>query len=201
MEHKKAPLGTYAHHERHWHYVHRHRTRKVNHTTREILIGQMISILGAVVAGYVLDLNKNQLTTMVGAFLILPGVFDLGGSVAGAMAARLNHRLADNHAPRLVLRDSLLHALFLICAASVVLAVFGASLGALFFDADYMRLFVVTIVSAVCTGVIGLPIVAGATYFAFRRGVDADNFIGPIETSVFDTLTVITVTILVGVIG
>lgn len=194
----KVPLGTYAHHERHWHYVHMRRTRKVSHTAREILIGQIISVVGAIVAGLVLDFNKAELASMVGVFLILPGVFDLGGSVAGAMGARLNHRLGQQGASdRHIIRDSVLHAFMLICFSAVFLGLFGAILGRLIFDADLWQLFMVTFMSAVAAAIVGLPIIAIATVLAKKKGVDADNFIGPIETSVFDALTILTVTLMV----
>ncbi len=116
-----APLGTYAHHERHWHYVRRRRTRKKTHTSREILAGQLLSVSGSVLAGYVLDLTKLELASMAGVFVLLPGVFDLGGSVAGAMGARLNHRLSLGAPTRAVLRDAILHAFLLLVTASLFL--------------------------------------------------------------------------------
>lgn len=200
MSQTKIPLGTYAHHTRHWHYIRRRRTREANHTAREILIGQMVSVTGAVLSGLVLDLNKAQLATMAGAFLILPGVFDLGGSIAGAMGARLNHRLEEGAPAGKVYRDSLLHAFSLICFSSVFLGIFSAVFGVLFFDADFVRLFLVSSLATIAAAVVGLPIVGGATVLAIKRGVDADNFIGPIETSIFDTLTILTVTLMVVVL-
>lgn len=197
MSEAKVPLGTYAHHERHWYYVRKRRTRKVNHTTKEILIGQIVSVVGAVVAGLVLDFNKTELATMAGVFLILPGVFDLGGSVAGAMGARLNHRLGQGAPLKHVIRDSLFHAFMLICFSAVFLGMFGAILGRLIFDADLWRLFMVAFLSAIAAAAVGLPVIAVATVLAKKRGLDADNFIGPIETSVFDTLTILTVTLMV----
>lgn len=197
MTKTSIPLGTYAHHERHWHYVRSRRLRKTNHTAKEILIGQIVSVVGAVIAGLVLDFNKAELATMAGVFLILPGVFDLGGAVAGAMGARINHRLGEGAPTRHVLRDSLLHAFTLICFSAVFLSIFGAILGRLLFDADLWRLFMVAFLSAIAAAVVGLPVIAIATVLAKKRGLDADNFIGPIETSVFDTLTVLTVTLMV----
>jgi cation transporter-like permease len=195
-----APLGTYAHHERHWHYVRRRRTRKKTHTSREILAGQLLSVSGSVLAGYVLDLTKLELASMAGVFVLLPGVFDLGGSVAGAMGARLNHRLSLGAPTRAVLRDAILHAFLLLVTASLFLGLIAASIGAGLFHGEFIKLFAITVGSAVLTSAVGLPVVALATLKAFRRGVDPDNFIGPIETSIFDTLTILCVTFMVVVL-
>ena len=85
----------------------------------------------------------------------------------------------------------------LICFSAVFLGLFGAIFGRFLFDADLWRLFMVTFMSAVAAAAVGLPVIAVATVFAKKRGLDADNFIGPIETSVFDTLTILTVTLMV----
>lgn len=193
----KVPLGTYAHHERHWHYVRKRRMQRAGRTSKEILVGQLVTIFGAVVAGLILDLNKAELATMAGAFMIMPGVFDLGGAVAGAMGARLNHRLDQGVPVRHVTRDALLHAFTLICFSAVFLGIFAAILGMLLFDADFWRILMVTFLSAVAAAVVGLPVIAVATVAAKKKGLDADNFIGPIETSLFDTLTVLAITIMV----
>lgn len=192
-----VPLGTYAHHERHWHYVRKRRTRKKTHTSREILAGQLISVSGSVLAGYVLDLTKLELASLAGVFVLLPGVFDLGGSVAGAMGARLNHRLSLGGQPRAIIRDAIIHAFMLMIAASLLLATLAGLIGSVLFDGDFVKLFGITTGSVIISGIIGLPLVAGATFAAHKKGVDPDNFIGPIETSIFDTVTILCVTLLV----
>ncbi len=199
-EKQKIPIGTYAHHARHWHYVRRRRTRKVRHTTREILVGQILSVSGAMVAGLMLDLNKVHISALAGAFLVLPGVFDLGGSIGGALSARLNHRLGTGAPARAVLRDSLLHSLMLLIAASVVLGLAGAGIGSLFLDTSFLHLFVVTAIATTAAGSVGLPLVAIGTFLAWKKGLDPDNFIGPVETSFFDTLAVLALAAAIGLV-
>lgn len=197
---RAAPIGTYAHHERHWHYVRKRRVQTAGRTAKEILAGQLITIFGAVLAGVMLDLTKDGMATMAGVFMIMPGVFDLGGSVAGAMAARLSHRLDENTPVKHVVRDSLIHAFTLVCFAAVFLGIFGGILSWLLFNADFWRILMTTFISAMIAATVGFPIIASSTLLARKNGLDADNFIGPIETSLFDTLTVLAITITVAVI-
>lgn len=189
-----------AHHERHWHYVKARRSDRKNHTTKEILIGQIISVVGALIAGVILDTSKNNLALMVGAFLILPGVFDLGGSIAGAMGARINHRLEMGYPVRKVFRHSFFHAMLLVMVSSIVLGIFGGLVGVLLFDANFFQLLFTTIGASILSGLIGFPMVGLATIIAVKKKVDADNFIGPVETSVFDALTILSIVIFIAVV-
>ncbi|MCU0666998.1 MAG: magnesium transporter [Patescibacteria group bacterium] len=192
-----TPVSNLGHHGHHWHYIKKRRTRKVHHTTKEILIGQMVSISGALIAGLALELSKTELIAMAGAFLILPGVFDLGGSIAGAMGARINHHLQNDTPLNKLASSAVKHSFLLLSVAGLVVALCGATIGSLLFDGEFIRIFTVAYFSILIAGLLGLPIVAIGTIKAFKIGLDPDNFIGPIETSVFDTLTVLVVTMMV----
>lgn len=186
-----------AHHAHHWRYVRRRRARAKSQNAREIFMAQLITLTGSIIAGYILDVSKLHLAGVVGVFLILPGVFDLGGSIAGAMGARIGHRLEEGHEPGKVMHDSLMHAYALVAVASVFLAFFGATLATVLFGAVFWRIFVITIAATLLASAIGMPIVAHAAYRIFKRGADTDNIIGPLDTSLFDALSIIMVTFVV----
>src|SRR5687768_9053511 len=81
----------------HWRFLYsRRRNRRLAKDFREIILGQGISIVGAIAAGYFLELTKTQLISVMGVFMLLPGVFELGGAMAGAFGAKLNH-IYENH--------------------------------------------------------------------------------------------------------
>ncbi len=189
-----------AHHGHYWHYVRRHRKHYAKQDLREIVIGQIVSLSGAIVAGYVLDLQKLHLAALAGVFMIMPGVFDLGGSIAGAMGARIGHRLGEGHPPEKVIHDSMMHAFALVGVASIFLGLFGATLAALLFDGSFGKVLFVSVSSCLMAAAVGFPLVAYLTQIVFKRGADTDNIIGPIETSIFDTLTILTVSLMVVII-
>lgn len=168
---------------------------------REILLGQGVSLLGALFAGVALELNKSELLAVAGVFLLLPGIFELGGAVAGAFGAKISH-FRELH-PRLARRQflpSVLYSLLLVVAASFVLGAIGGALAAGLFGADFGTLLRVCVLSVVLSSVIGLPLVGLATLAAVRLGMDADNVIGPVETSLFDVLSIVATVIAIGVV-
>ena len=191
------------HHIRHhWRYVYKHRRqRRLARDKREILLGQAISLVGALSAGIALELNKEQLLAVVGVFLMLPGIFELGGAVAGAFGAKINH-FHEEH-PRLVRRKFiplLLYSLLLASAASFVLGSVGGLVSAALFAGQFSLLVQITVLSVFFSSVVGLPLVGLFTVLAIRRGLDADNVIGPIETSLFDVLSIVTTVIAIGIV-
>src|SRR5690554_2934635 len=91
---------TYTHHLKHWHYLYRHRKRQaLGINTKQMAWSQVLSLVGSIIAGILLEHNKETLALIVGAFVVLPGVFDLGGSIGASLSAKINHRL-ENPAAR-----------------------------------------------------------------------------------------------------
>lgn len=193
-------LAIHKHHQTHWHYVRRRRTRRKAHTTREIFFGQLLSLIGASASGLVLEANKEKIAALIGAYLILPGVFDLSGSAAGAMGARLNHIFGEKKEKNSVVIKVLFQTLMLVSASAIFLAIFSAIVACIFFGADLLKIFIVTAGSVILSSFIGMPIIAFVTVLTRKDGMDPDNFIGPIESSIFDVLSIAFVTLMVVVV-
>jgi mgtE-like transporter len=187
---------------RHWYYLYRRRRVRRHHSTsREILAGQMLSLAGSLEAGYFLEIGKEHIAFVAGAFLILPGIFDLGGSIAGALAAKLAHRLEQSKRPvHHILLSTIGFSLAVAFVSSIFLGLFGAALATWLFDANFIEILLITIVASTIVASIGFPLIGLATIRVYRTGIDPDNVIGPIETSLFDSLTIIALLVAIGVI-
>jgi len=187
-------LALHKHHRTHWQYLRRRRTRKKVHTEREIFYGQIVSLVGASAAGLVLEASKGKLAALVGAYLILPGIFDLSGSAAGAMGARLNHTLVDKKGISRQVSLAVVGSLLLVMSSAVFLAIFSAIVATVLFGANASKIFAVTVGAVGISAVVGFPIVAVFTMLTKKGGLDPDNFIGPVESSIFDILSILAVT-------
>lgn len=193
-------LAHHKHHQTHWHYIRRRRTRRKAHTAREIFYGQLISLIGATASGIILEANKTKIAALAGAYLILPGVFDLSGSAAGAMGARLNHIYGEKKQNNGVVFKVLSQTLMLVSASAVFLAIFSAIVAGIFFGADLLKIFYVTAGSVILSSFVGMPIVAFSTVLTKKNNLDPDNFIGPVESSIFDVLSILFVAMMVVVV-
>lgn len=177
----------------HWHYIYRRRREVRGFSSGEIVIGQITAMSGSLLAGYLLELNKHTIALFAGAFLLLPGIIDLAASITGAMCAKINHRLEMDKRTFRVVEHSMLFALLLSITSGAVVGVVGGSIGQLFFDGNFLDIFLLALATLVTVGLIVYPIMAILTLLIRRTGADPDNIIGPLETGVTDALTVLVV--------
>lgn len=187
-------------HHKHWHHVYKRRRRRaLGISSKQIAIGQMVSLLGAVMAGYHLDNNKAALAVVVGAFVIFPGVLDLNGSLGGALSAKINHRLEDpkSRTWNIYLRSVLFAFLIALLAGSVV-GLAGGFLATTLFDGDFVTIFKLALGAIMVGALIGFPLVGVLTILLRKLGVNPDDVMGPIETSFFDFLAVYALVLVTG---
>jgi cation transporter-like permease len=82
----------------------------------------------------------------------------------------------------------------------MIVALTGGLIASLFFDASFTDVAILAWGAIVTSGIIGFPVVALLSVLFASRGVNPDDVIGPIESSIFDILTVITLTLMIGLI-
>ena len=185
---------------KHWHHIYRrHRARALGINSKQMAWSQIISLIGSIVAGLLLEANKDTLALLVGAFVVLPGIFDLDGSIGAALSAKINHRLEKSDLPALtVLIRSTASALLIACLGGLIVATIGAGIAVWFFDADFWQIFILTEAAVVLSAVLGFPVVGGLSVLFRRFRVNPDDVVGPIESSIFDILTIVTMALMIG---
>lgn len=189
-----------AHSHKHWHHVYKRRRRRaLGISPKQIAIGQMVSLIGAVLAGFHLENNKASLAMIVGTFVILPGVLDLNGSLGGALSAKINHQL-ENPSAKIwrVFVHSVVFAWVIALLAGTVVGAAGGTAARLLFDADFAMVFKLALGSIMIGSAIGFPLIGLATLGLRRLGVNPDDVMGPIETSFFDFLAVFSLVAVAG---
>lgn len=186
---------------KHWpHLYRRRRERALGISARQMAISQVFSLLGSIIAGVLLEQNKADIAMLAGAFVILPGVFDLDGSLGAALSARINHSLESTDKAFRVFINSIGSAMMHACLAGVLVASVGAGIATVLFEADFMSVFSLGIGAIVLSGLIGFPLIGVLSVYFRRKNINPDDVVGPIESSVFDILTVISVAMLAGLL-
>lgn len=181
------------HHLRHWHHVVlKRRRRALNINSKQMAIGQLISLLGAVVAGVALDINKETIAAFAGAFIVLPGVFDLSGSLGASLSAKINHRIDESRASAVkIFFSTLIFTYSVALAAGLLVSLTGATIAALAFDANFTKVFLLTELSIALCCLIGMPFIGLLSILLKKFKVNPDDVVGPIESSLTDILSVI----------
>ena len=197
----KKPISTSTH-NKHWHYLYERRRRRVRVlgiNAEQMAWSQVVSLVGSIVAGILLESNKATLALLAGAFVILPGVFDLDGSLGATLSAKINHRMEKANAkPFKIFLGSVAFALLVALLSGLVVASVGAGIATIFFDAAFWQVFVVAFGAILLSAVIGFPLVGGLSVFFRKRNMNPDDVVGPIESSIFDILTVVTMALVIG---
>ncbi len=183
----------------HWPYLYHHRRqRALGINAKQIAWGQVASLLGSVVAGVLLDTHKETLALLAGTFVILPGIFDLDGSIGAALSAKINHVLED---PQVSAARTFFHSIWFALRQAVLggmlVGLVGGTIAVIFFSAVFWQVFWLGVCAITMSAIIGFPII-GVLSIIFRRfGINPDDVVGPIESSIFDILAVITTVIMV----
>lgn len=191
---------TEPHHKQHWHYLFHRRRMGVGISAKQMATSQVFSLIGSIIAGVLLDINKETLVMIAGTFVILPGVFDLDGSIGAALSAKINHKLNETDQARQVILSSIWFSLRLCVVAGVLVGLVGGLISEIFFDSEFWKIFVIGWGAIMLSGIIGFPLIAIMSYLFKRKNINPDDVVGPIESSVFDILTVINMSIMVGLL-
>jgi cation transporter-like permease len=182
---------------RHWHYVYRRRrarrlTDDVN--TWQIIAGQVFTVIASVFAGFILDFQKEDIGLVIGAFVLLPGIVDLSASLTGAMAAKINHQIDETPAhPAIVATHAVGFSLLIGLFAGTIVGLFGGVVSALLFDGDIWQLTMLGLLSMLTISAVGDPTIAVLTVLTKKIGMNPDNIVGPIQSSMIDMLAIVVI--------
>lgn len=180
---------------RHWHYIYRHRRARrlvddVN--TWQIIAGQVFTVIASVFAGFILDLQKENIGLVVGAFVLMPGIVDLSASLTGAMAAKINHNIDETPAhPLNIAIHAVGFSLMIGIFAGTIVGLFGGVVSHFLFEGDILQLTLLGLLSMVTISLIGDPLIAALTLIVKKLKMNPDNIVGPIQSSVIDMLAII----------
>lgn len=191
--------GRRAH--RHWHYVYKKRRKKAESiSSRQILVGQVIALCGSLLAGYILELNKEHIIVFAGALLLLPGIIDLSASITGAMCAKVNHRIENSSEVFRVVLSSVGFSILLTLFSGAIVGITAGIIAEVFFDAVFWKIAVLCMASLTIVGMVTYPLMSAVTVAVKKAGFDPDNIVGPVETGFSDALMVLTVAVMVRVL-
>lgn len=182
---------------RHWHYVYkRARAKRITDdvSTKQIITGQVFTIVASLFAGYILNLQKQNIGLIIGAYILMPGIVDLSASLTGAMAAKINHHLDETPAhPSIIATHAVAFTLTIGLFCGAIVGLFGGIISSLFFEGDMWQLTMLGLVSMMTIIAIGDPIIATLTVVLKKNKLNPDNLMGPIESSIIDVLAIIVI--------
>ncbi|MFW5918095.1 MAG: magnesium transporter [Haloferacaceae archaeon] len=173
---------------------------------RQALPVILVSLLAGLFAGTVLGSGpmREGIASVDGLLLLLPAFLATRGGVYGSLGSRLSTGLHQGLIePRFALDERLTNAvvasfvngmtisLFIAVVTYVVLLAFGV-------QGNLLRLIAILVIAGGMSAVVMIAVLLSVLFVGYRRGLDPDNMIGPVVTTVGDVFGV--VFLLVGVV-
>jgi mgtE-like transporter len=160
---------------------------------REALPVLLVSAVGGLFAGLILDGMRGDLRTVSGLLALVPALLATRGNVYGAMGAKLSTALHQGLIePAPVPKDRRVYtAVSAAMLNGVVISVVAAGIAyaallALGRPASLATLAAIGLVAGVLSGIALTIIVVGAVFAGYRRGLNPDTLVGPVVTTTGD---------------
>ena len=162
---------------------------------KEILGAQLVSTTGGVIAGLLLAVFINKLELIPVMFMLLPGFFEMKGSIGGSLTARLGSALHKGTLKPSGYSSKLLSegvaSFLLLLAASSVLGVIAFALGGLTLGIYNPRVILIPILAVMILSAFEIIMFIYASLWLYRHGHDPNNIMGPYVTTLGDITSVI----------
>lgn len=187
---------------RHWHFLYKHRKRSTSASTKQIIAGQIFTVVMSIGAGLWLDHVKYSIVAFAGALLLLPGIVNLAGSLAGALGAKINHLLEEKeHKTSKIIVGAVLHALLISLLTGLLVGAIGGLIGEVYFKANFASMLQLMILTMTLIGVVIYPVVSVLVVVLRRFKLNPDNLVGPIQSSLVDVLSIVMIAVAIGVLS
>ncbi|WP_049984012.1 magnesium transporter [Halorubrum sp. BV1] len=176
---------------------------------RQALPVILVSLVAGLFAGTILgtETMRSFIADVPGLLLLLPAFLATRGGVYGSLGARLSTGLHQGLIePRFQLDRRLTNAIVASFINGMSVSVFIAVvtylwLGLLGSDGSLLQLVGIMVVAGLLSAVLMISVLITVIFVGYRRGLDPDNVIGPVVTTLGDVFGVFFLLVGVVVVG
>ncbi|MBS3153458.1 magnesium transporter [Candidatus Woesearchaeota archaeon] len=162
----------------------------------EILSGQIVSLIGGLIAGILLAVYTDNILLIPAMFILIPGFLELRGNISGSLSARLSSGLFLGVIKPKINSDYLLVGN--VIASFILTLAISALLGSLAFLIEYLifgilfvKIIYIAIIAGLLANIISIPFSVYFTFYLFRKGHDPNNVMGPFLTALGDVVSML----------
>ena len=142
---------------------------------------------------------------IAGLFILLPGLLELHGNIYGSLSARLGNllllnKLKDKKDLKQFLKHNIPAVLFLVFFVSLVLGLFSYVFVYFIFDTGNQAIILISVLSSLLSSIFEIPLTIGTTLWVYRKGLDPEDIMGPYVTTLGDIISIISITIIAGLL-
>lgn len=176
---------------------------------RQALPVILVSLLAGLFAGTILgsETMREGIESVPGILVLLPAFLATRGGVYGSLGARLSSGLHQGLIePRFELDERLWNAVVASFLNGMIVSVFiavvaFAVLRLLGGEGNVVELVGVMVVAGLLSAVLMLSVLVTVVFLGYRRGLDPDNIVGPLVTTLGDVFGVLFLLVGIYVMG
>ena len=165
----------------------------------QMLIAEVISVSGGILAGYILADVTGLLERIPGILLLIPAFLEMRGNIAGSLAARLGTGL---HIGVIKGRWKMKNIWNNVLASFLLGLFVSAFIGVLAFFISFFssmsadpRIIIISILAAIISNVIEISSTTYMTMWLFKKGYNPDDIMGPVVTTTGDIISALSLVI------
>lgn len=176
---------------------------------RQALPVIVVSLVAGLFAGTVLgsEAMRDGIESVPGILVLLPAFLATRGGVYGSLGARLSSGLHQGIIePRFTLDRRISNSVVASFINGMVVSVFIAAIAFLVLwitggGGNLVQLISIMIVSGLLSAVLMLSTLVTVVFVGYRRGLDPDNIVGPLVTTLGDVFGVVFLLIAIYLVG
>lgn len=161
----------------------------------------------SIVSGLFLNNNEDVFKFLPGLLIIIPSFIAINGNISSVMTSRLSSALhmgliKPNFRRTHLLMRNFYSMVFISLVAFPVLGVFAGALNIMFGGgAEYMMIFpLITFAAGMSTALILIFVSMIFSYLTYRKGLDPDNVVIPLLTTIGDLVGISVLLIITGLV-
>lgn len=191
-----VPLATIEQWSGYWSALVLRKKRLHDISTRQTILGQIFTLFVTTGAGFFISENTESLLLIGTSLLIYPVIAESLSSNAAVLTAGLHHKLDTTEESQIMITlKAVVYSLFIAICACLFLGIASGIIGVFLFDASFLLAVRLAVLAGTLTGLIGLPLMVIVLFITRKIEVNPDTVAPPIETTVFNSLALISIVI------
>ena len=163
---------------------------------REILSSQLVSLIGGLIAGFLLSVYTDKLLLFPGMFVLLPGFLEMRGNISGSFSSRLSSGLFlrvinPDKIHTKIIEGNLKASFFLAIVVSVFLGIIAMAFNYVIGGVLTPKIILIPVIAGILANAVEIPLTLFVTLYLFKKGHDPNNIMGPFVTSTGDVTSTI----------
>jgi cation transporter-like permease len=188
-----VPLTLLEQMSAHWRVLYETKRRLHEVSARQIIAGQLFTIVAVASAAILLDNNKEALLLAGSTLVLYPALSSLLSSNATVLAASLHHEIDETtDRVRLVL-GATVRSVAVASMASVLIGIFAGLVGLFALDTAFWTTVKLASLAGIISGALGLPLSVVLTLLIRRLKANPDDMTAPLENTIFSVLTLVAI--------